>query len=287
MLAAVGQQLGGLFHRDLRPVDELGLGVLRGGDHIPYRLDALLHLLAAVRRCGGDGLHVRQHAVHHLAGSFGHSLLLLLGAVSHLLGDSLRNRRGCTVYLCSCLGNRGDDGLGCLFDLDVSKRQALCQTGAGLHADLREDLGGRVDAQNALDGVYHARDLALDRGHQAVPHPGDAVQQTLNDVFADVAPLVHGAVPDAQQLADASKGCLAQILDAAEDAVHQSGQQGRAAFENVGQMGDQGGGEVGNQHSRRRDKLGQVLGEADHQCLAALHTGVDDLVGVLADVIHQ
>ena len=60
-----------------------------------------------------------------------------------------------------------------------------------------------------------------------------------------------------------------------------------SAGEDAGQRGDRGSGEVGNQHTRRRDELGQVLGDADYQCLAALHTGVDDLVGVLADVIHQ
>ena len=104
-----------------------------------------------------------------------------------------------------------------------------------------------MDAQHVLDGTHHAVDFALDCGHQRVPHPGDAVQQAGDDVLADVAPFIHTAVPHAGQLGDAGEGGFAQILNAAENAVHQCGQKSRTAVQKVGQMGDQRGRELCNQ----------------------------------------
>ena len=52
-------------------------------------------------------------------------------------------------------------------------------------------------------------------------------------------------------------------------------------------MGDQGSCPFGDQGSCRRDELGQVIGDADDEALQQLHTGVHDLVCVVAEVEHK
>ena len=144
-----------------------------------------------------------------------------------------------------------------------------------------------MDAQHVLDGAYHAVDFALDCGHQRVPHLGDAVQQAGDDVLADVAPLIHTAVPHAGELCDAGEGGFAQVLDAADDAVYQSGQQGRATVQQIWQMGDQRGRELGNQLRRCCDQLGQVVGDADDELFQQLDAGIEDLVLMVSQILHQ
>ena len=144
-----------------------------------------------------------------------------------------------------------------------------------------------MDAQHVLDGAYHAVDFALDCGHQRVPHPGDAVQQAGDDVLADVAPLIHTAVPHAGELCDAGEGGFAQVLDAAENAVYQSGQQGRTAVQKVGQMGDQRGRELCNQFRCCCDQLGQVVGDADDELFQQLDACIEDLVLMVSQILHQ
>lgn len=131
-----------------------------------------------------------------------------------------------------------------------------------------------MDAQQVLDGAHHAVDFALDCGHQRVPHPGDAVQQAADDVLTDVAPFIHVAVPHAGQLCDAGKGGFAQILNAADDTVYQSGQQGCAAVQQVWQVGEQRGRKLGNQLRCCCDQLGQVVGDADDELFQQLDTRV-------------
>ena len=154
-------------------------------------------------------------------------------------------------------------------------------------ADLGEHLRGRVDAQHILDGAHHAADFALDCGHQRVPHPSDAVQQAGDDVLADVAPLIHTAVPHAGQFCDAGKGGFAQVLNAAENAVHQCGQKSRAAVQQVWQVGEQRGRKLGNQLCCRCDQLGQVVGDADDELFQQLDACIEDLVLMVSQILHQ
>ena len=144
-----------------------------------------------------------------------------------------------------------------------------------------------MDAQHVLDGTHHAVDFALDCGHQRVPHPGDAVQQAGDDVLADVAPLIHTAVPHAGQFCDAGKGGFSQVLNAAENAVHQCGQKGRTTVQKVGQMGDQRGRELCNQFRCCCDQLGQVVGDADDELFQQLDAGIEDLVLMVSQILHQ
>ena len=144
-----------------------------------------------------------------------------------------------------------------------------------------------MDAQHVLDGAHHAADFALDCGHQRVPHPGDAVQQAGDDVLADVAPLIHTAVPHAGQLGDAGEGGFAQVLNAADDTVYQSGQKGRTTVQKVGQMRDQRGRKLCNQFRCCCDQLGQVVGDADDELFQQLDACIEDLVLMVSQILHQ
>ena len=179
----------------------------------------------------------------------------------------------------------GGEGLGNVLDGLLCRRytgvDAVDKALRDVLADLGEHLRGRVDAQHVLDGAHH------DCGHQRVPHPGDAVQQAGDDVLADVAPLIHTAVPHAGELGDAGNGGFAQVLDAAENAVYQSGQQGRATVQQIWQMGDQCGRELGNQLRRCCDQLGQVVGDADDELFQQLDAGIEDLVLMVSQILHQ
>ena len=102
-----------------------------------------------------------------------------------------------------------------------------------------------------------------------------------------MAPLIHTAVPHAGELGDAGNGGFAQVLDAAENAVYQSGQQGRATVQQIWQMGDQRGRELGNQLRRCCDQLGQVVGDADDELFQQLDARVEYLVLMVSQILHQ
>ena len=89
-----------------------------------------------------------------------------------------------------------------------------------------------------------------------------------------MAPFIHATVPHAGQLCDAGEGGFAQVLDAADDAVYQSGQQGRATVQQIWQMGDQRGRELCGQFRRCCDQLGQVVGDADDELFQQLDARV-------------
>ena len=144
-----------------------------------------------------------------------------------------------------------------------------------------------MDAQPPLDPGDKAVNAVADPLGQAVPCALDTVQQAADDVLADMAPLVHAAVPHAHQLCHAGEGGLRQILKTADNTVHQRGQHSCTALEDVRQMGDQGSCPFGDQGSCRRDELGQVIGDADDEALQQLHTGVHDLVCVVAEIEHK
>ena len=144
-----------------------------------------------------------------------------------------------------------------------------------------------MDAQPPLDPGDKAVDAVADPLGQAVPCALDTVQQAADDVLANMAPLVHAAVPHAHQLCHAGEGGLRQILKTVEDAVHKGGHHGGSTFQNLRQMRDQRRREVCDQASRRRDELGQVIGDADDEALQQLHTGVHDLVCVVAEIEHK
>jgi hypothetical protein len=80
--------------------------------------------------------------------------------------------------------------------------------------------------------------------------------------------------PHAGQLSDAGEGGFAQVLDAADDAVYQSGQQGRATVQQIWQMGNQRGRELCDQFRRCCDQLGQVVGDADDELFQQLDARV-------------
>ena len=141
-------------------------------------------------------------------------------------------------------------------------------------ADLSEHLRGRVDAQHVLDGAHHAADFALDCGHQRVPHPGDAVQQAGDDVLADVAPLIHTAVPHAGQLCDAGKGGFAQVLDAADDTVHNGGAEGQSNLETFRCTCQCCGEEFCQKLCGGGDDRGEIVGDADDELLYNLDARV-------------
>ena len=144
-----------------------------------------------------------------------------------------------------------------------------------------------MDAQPPLDPGDKAVDAVADPLGQAVPCALDTVQQAADDVLANMAPLVHAAVPHAHQLCYAGEGGLRQILKTADNTVHQRGQHSCTALEDVRQMGDQGSCPFGDQGSCRRDELGQVIGDADDEALQQLHTGVHDLVCMVAEIKHK
>ena len=103
LLAAISQGLGGLFHRDLRTAHDAGLGVLDRG--LYGRLDilhGLLDSLGAVRSNLCDGLDILQHTIHHLPGSLGDGLFLLLFAVGQGLIDRFHRPGHAVLY-----GGRG------------------------------------------------------------------------------------------------------------------------------------------------------------------------------------
>ena len=69
---------------------------------------------------------------------------------------------------------------------------------------------------------------------ELAPHARNAVDDGLHNVLADMAELVHVAIPDTHQLGNAGKGGFGQIFDAADDAVHQCGQESGTALESFG-----------------------------------------------------
>ena len=144
-----------------------------------------------------------------------------------------------------------------------------------------------MDAQPPLDPGDKAVNAVADPLGQAVPCALDTVQQAADDVLADMAPLVHAAVPHAHQLCHAGEGGLRQILKTADNTVHQRGQHSCTALEDVRQMGNQGSCPFGDQASRRRDELGQCCGDAGDNTLNELDTLIHDVVSVVAKVVHQ
>ena len=247
----------------------------------------MLDGLGAVGGNAGDGLDVLQHTAHHLPGSLGDGLFLLCSTVRHPFRDGLHGLGHAIGEGGGAVGYGRDHGLGCVLDLLISTIETLSQTVANLHADLVKDFGRGVDAQPPLDPGDKAVDAVADPLGQAVPCALDTVQQAADDVLANMAPLVHAAVPHAHQLCYAGEGGLRQILKTADNTVHQRGQHSCTALEDVRQMGDQGSCPFGDQGSCRRDELGQVIGDADDEALQQLHTGVHDLVCMVAEIKHK
>ena len=135
--------------------------------------------------------------------------------------------------------------------------------------------------------AYQIGDQAADPRGQLAPQPRNAVDDALDDVLADVAPLVHAAVPHADQLGDAGQGGFGQIFEAADDTLCQGGQKLGTAREDVRQVLDQSGGKFGNQSGGTGNERGQVVCNAGDKALHKLHTGVHNGIRVVAEVVHK
>ena len=148
------------------------------GELRPGILDSLADGLCTVSGDGGHGLDRALYTVDDLGAGGSDGLLLLGGAVLQGLGHALGDRLD-AVHEGSCgVGDRCHNlCCGVLRQLLVGG-QTLCKTLADIHADLVKDLGGRVDAEEVLDGIHHARYLGLDAGHKAVPCTDDTVLDT-------------------------------------------------------------------------------------------------------------
>ena len=266
-LGAVGERLGDGLGGGLDAVHQRVKGrgdrFCRLADGLHGLLDGLLALLVDL----GDRLDVLQDTAHQLAGSLGDGLFLLHRAAGHLLRHSFHCAGDLALQLCRAVGDGRDYGLSSVFYLTVTFGQTLGQTGADVYTNLGEHLGRRVDTQQALDRGDHAVDLFLHRRDQIVPPAKDTVLDALNDVDTDAAPVVHAAIPDAEQLGNTGEGRFGQIFGPANNAVHQSGQHGTGALEDFGQVRDKGCHKTGDQHGGGGDQLGQIVGDADDEAL--------------------
>ena len=164
---------------------------------------------------------------------------MLGGAVPQNLGHTLGDRLDAIHEGRRGVGDRGHHLRCCILRQLLVCGQTLCKALADVQTDLVKDLGGRVDAEDSLDGIDHALHLGLDTGHKAIPCTDDTVLDTQDDVGADVAPFSVAAVPDAHDLGNAGNGGLSKICDAEQDAIHQSGQQGGTALEQIRQVRNQ------------------------------------------------
>jgi len=145
-LGAVGQGLGDGLGGGLDPVCQR----LKGGSDclggLPHRLHGLLDGLGAVRSNLCDGLDILQHTIHHLPGSLGDGLFLLLFAVGkglvdrlHRAGDAILDRGG---RVGDGLDYGRGDGFGAGAGLFAGGADCRCGFACGLGDGLGGGLGG-------------------------------------------------------------------------------------------------------------------------------------------------
>ena len=288
LFGPIGQRLGDRLGGGLDAVHQgrarIGHGLFDGGFHV---LHGLGDGLPAVGGDLGHGLDRLLHAVDELLAGLCDGLDLLGRAVRHHLSGGLHGAGHAVLDGLGGVRHRCHHGLGCVLDQLVVLGQALCKAPADVQADLGEHLGRGVDAEQVLNSSDHAGDQRFDAGEKPRPRILDSVQQARDDVLANMTEFGHIAVPDAQKLCHARKCSFAQIFDAAENAVYQSCQQSSPAFQEVGQVREQGGGELGDQLGRRRDEGGQVVGDADDELLQQFQSCVKNCILMVGQILHQ
>ena len=239
------------------------------GELRPGVLDGLADGLCTVSGDGGHGLDRALYTVDDLGAGGGDGLLLLGGAVLQGLGHALGDRLD-AVHEGSCsVGDRSHNlCCGVLRQLLVGG-QTLCKTLADIHADLVKDLGGRVDAEEVLDGARQKIDKVFYFADQRSPARRDAVPQAVYDEFADIQPAerceyVKDCLADLRDVGDQGRDRLYQPLEKGSYQLHACNQKLRGVVvddacdvrNNAGQLLDQGRQAV-------RETLRQIQDERD------------------------
>ena len=135
--------------------------------------------------------------------------------------------------------------------------------------------------------VDECRDFLLDKGSKRPPQIGDTGNNPSDDVFADMSPFLHAAVPCTDKFGDAGIGGLKQIFDAVKDAVYQCGEHCCTTFQNVGQMGNEGSGKPGNKVRCRCDEVWQTVRDTDDEIFQQLDTAVENIILMICQIVKQ